>query len=65
MNGFEFLKKYSEEFDDCSILITMITSSLHDKDKEQAMSYEFVKDFFMKPLTADGVKKLAEYVKKT
>ncbi len=60
MNGFEFLEAYSEKYGHEHIILTMLTSSTQAKDKEKAMAYECVTDFFLKPLTEDDLKKVSE-----
>lgn len=64
MNGLEFLEKYSRDYENDPIVVTMLTSSIHDKDKEQAQAYSCVKDFFMKPLKPEDVATLSSYVEK-
>jgi len=49
MNGLEFLEKYSEH-DDHSTVVAMLTSSDQNEDKDTAMSYPFVKKYFVKIL---------------
>ena len=65
MNGLEFLEEYSKNYKDDPIIITMLTSSIHDKDKEQALAYDCVRDFFMKPLAHENIKKLYTYLEES
>ena len=55
MTGFEFLQEAFSELgeDFAKLIVVMLTTSLADKDREQAEQYEVVKAFFNKPLTAD------------
>ena len=62
-NGFEVLEeiKKSIEEDEGSascMIILMFSSSTHAADKTEAFSYDFVKDYIVKPLTVDRVKEV-------
>ena len=62
MNGFEFLdeyKKISPKLRKDQIII-MVTTSLLDDDRDNALSYESVHDFVHKPLTEVFLKNLVE-----
>jgi len=59
MNGFEFLAQYAVEFDRHVPVVAMLTSSIHDHDREVALRYAFVNVCFQKPLTADHLAQLA------
>lgn len=60
MNGFEFLDRYAEEFEQHAPVVAMLTSSHLGKDRERAMQYSFVKSYFEKPLQADHLRIMAE-----
>lgn len=62
MNGFEFLEAYSKQFKNEHIIIVMLTSSTHTNDKEKALAYSCVKDYFVKPITTDDLKKLSSMI---
>ncbi|WP_109830103.1 response regulator [Reichenbachiella versicolor] len=57
MNGFEFLEGYHDL--DESIIeyskIFMLTTSFLEKDRERALSFSNVEDFFNKPLTEQNL----------
>lgn len=53
MNGFEFLSGFSGVREDAPVLfkssiIMMFTSSGNDRDRERALSFDFVKDYLVK-----------------
>ncbi|MCJ8053275.1 response regulator [Shinella curvata] len=60
MNGFEFLDRYAEEFEQHAPVVAMLTSSHLGKDRERAMQYSFVKSYFEKPLQSDHLRIMAE-----
>lgn len=60
MNGFEFLDRYAEEFEEHAPVVAMLTSSHLGKDRERALQYSFVKSYFEKPLKADHLRVMAE-----
>lgn len=53
MNGFEFLDRYATDFTTHAPVVAMLTSSHLGSDRERAMAYYFVKNYFEKPLTAE------------
>ena len=65
MNGFEFLDSYSKQFKGEHAIIVMLTSSTHTDDKERALAYQYVRDYFIKPITAEDLQKLSAIVKKS
>ena len=58
MDGFEFLDKYEKLPPDmhASILVVMLTSSLHERDKKRAEIYKSLKGFLHKPLTEEDMR---------
>lgn len=52
MNGFEFLDSYLKMYseDTSHTIVAMLTSSSQEADRERAMDYECVRDFFIKPI---------------
>ena len=55
MSGFEFLEGFGKLPPEVTekVKIIMLTSSLHDSDKELALKYKNVVDFLNKPITKD------------
>ena len=56
MNGFEFLEAYAdlpEEFK-ASIVVCMLTSSLHQKDQDKASGFSDLNNFINKPLDKEA-----------
>ena len=47
MNGLEFLEQYSQRENQTTV-VAMLTSSDQPSDKETALSYSCVKDYFLK-----------------
>ena len=60
MNGHEFLEAYSENSARDIPVVVMLTSSDQERDKEQAVSYGCVKDYFVKPIDKDRLRALLE-----
>ena len=60
MNGWEFLEEYTKLPTEMrgKIVVTMLTTSITESDKEKARKYEFINDFFYKPLTKQDFEKL-------
>lgn len=59
MNGFQFLKEYKKL--PCGLRkksIVMLTSSVQEQDKTDALSDEYVMSFISKPLNRDALKQL-------
>lgn len=59
MNGHEFLEIYSRQENRSSIII-MLTTSDHDKDREQSGAYDCVKQYINKPLEVTHFEAIAE-----
>lgn len=53
MNGFEFLDRYAADFTNHAPVVARLTSSHLSRDRERAMAYYFVKNYFEKPLTGE------------
>ncbi|SFC91461.1 CheY chemotaxis protein or a CheY-like REC (receiver) domain [Flexibacter flexilis DSM 6793] len=55
MNGWDFLdvyqKKFSQQWDETSVY--MLSSSVSEADRQKALSYECVSDYYSKPITAE------------
>ena len=62
MNGFEFLEHYTREFETHAPVVAMLTSSHHAADRERALRYDFVKNYFEKPLTPENLKAMAAFL---
>ena len=65
MNGFEFVTKYEEEFrkESPHLHVVMLTNSVLASEKQLALSYESISDFWNKPLSPVKLKKLMESLK--
>lgn len=54
MNGFEFLKEYTDnQKTNDSTIIIMLTSSIQDDDEKNCLQYPQVKSFISKPLSKE------------
>ncbi len=62
MDGFEVLEAIREEFEQTNpfVFVTMYTPSSRVQDREDAMKYPFVKDYLVKPIAAEKIKRLLE-----
>jgi CheY-like chemotaxis protein len=60
MSGFEFLDKFTILPDDIreKYKVYVLSSSIHEEDKERVKSYSVVKDYLVKPFTRSVVKLL-------
>ena len=63
MNGWQFLDALIKLPVKRKPLIFIITSSIDQKDKEKAESYEIVKEFLVKPLSENNLKRIFEEYK--
>ena len=55
MNGHEFLEAYAKRNPSKIPVVAMLTSSDQQRDRQNAMSYSFVKDYILKPLEAKHI----------
>lgn len=62
MGGVEFLSEFQPRHGDKGIVVVMLTSSVHDRDREAAMSHDCLSGFFTKPLDRDDLEKLRTLV---
>lgn len=62
MNGHQFLTEYSKQCNGKVPIVIMLTSSSQENDKHSSMKYEFVRDYFVKPITRENVKRLSEII---
>jgi len=55
MNGFEFMEKYKTLDEDlkATIVVVMLTSSLHEADQERASQLDDLRSFMHKPLSKE------------
>lgn len=60
MNGWQFLDAFAKLPVICKPLIFIITSSIDQEDRDRAMRYNIVKEFLVKPLSENRLKKLFE-----
>lgn len=60
LSGLEVLEslKTALNAEDQIFVVTMYTSSNHAVDRESSMSYDFVRDYMIKPITADRLEQL-------
>ncbi len=60
MDGISFLQEFQSRFPEYKDFteVIILTSSIRKKDKEGAFRYECVKDYIIKPVPEDLVKKL-------
>ncbi|HEX2977055.1 MAG TPA: response regulator [Bacteroidales bacterium] len=65
MSGFEFRNLYESEFMEHNpgSKIIMLTNSVVDEDREEAMKYDSVLDFWSKPLSIPKMKELLRTMK--
>lgn len=65
MSGFEFINLYESEFMEHNpgSKIIMLTNSVVDEDREEAMKYDSVLDFWSKPLSIPKMKELLRTMK--
>ncbi len=61
MDGFEFLEAYNQ-LADRSAVVAMVSSSEDGRDRDRCEQYEFVVDYFVKPLDVEAVNKLERLV---
>jgi CheY-like chemotaxis protein len=61
INGFELLRRLTPAISDKENLqLYMVSSSLFESDKEQAMAFPFVKGYREKPLSKTDIKEILE-----
>ena len=65
MNGHDFLEAYAKQHDGKIPVVAMLTSSDQQSDKTRSMAYDFVKDYFIKPVDRTNISMLADIVKQS
>lgn len=62
MNGFEFLEAYQHipEENKASVIMAMLTTSLHQKDRERASQFINLDSYLTKPLDKDQLMQVIE-----
>jgi len=62
MNGFEFLAAYEQLADSkkASVIMAMLTTSLHEKDREKASKFINLDSYMSKPLEKEQLMKVIE-----
>ncbi|WDQ19097.1 response regulator [Rhodopirellula sp. P2] len=60
MNGHEFLQEYSQTDPGNLPVVAMLTSSEESRDRDPAMRYPFVMDYFVKPLTGEHIQHIKQ-----
>jgi CheY-like chemotaxis protein len=65
MDGFEYVTRYEEQFrkDSPHLHVVMLTNSVLTSERQLAMSYESISDFWNKPLSPVKLKSLMESLK--
>jgi CheY-like chemotaxis protein len=65
MDGFDYVTKYEEMYrkDSPHTHVVMLTNSVLSSEKQLALSYESISDFWNKPLSPLKLKKLMESLK--
>lgn len=58
MNGHEFLAAYAEIHPGVIPIVAMLTSSDQQRDRQDALKYDFVKDYLLKPLSVEDIPRL-------
>ncbi|SDZ17546.1 Response regulator receiver domain-containing protein [Rhodonellum ikkaensis] len=58
MNGWDFLSKYIEVFQERNDKIVMLSSSIDFQDRQKAKLFSCVNGFIEKPLTPEKIKKI-------
>jgi CheY-like chemotaxis protein len=55
MDGFEFIRHYEQKFlpEHQNTQLFMLTSSIREEDRQRAMGFKSVQEFYSKPLTKD------------
>lgn len=62
MDGHEFLVEFAKEHNGNMPIVAILTSSDQEEDKSRSMSYKFVKDYFIKPISIENISKLTDIV---
>lgn len=62
MNGFEFLEAYEDlpESNKASVIMAMLTTSLHEKDRDKASKFINLDSYMSKPLEKDQLMKVID-----
>jgi CheY-like chemotaxis protein len=65
MNGFDYVTRYEEKYRQSSphTHVVMLTNSVLSSERQMALSYESISDFWNKPLSPVKLKKLMESLK--
>lgn len=58
MNGHEFLAEYAKFSPSEIPVVAMLTSSDQQQDRVNALSYDFVKDYLLKPIRKEDIERL-------
>lgn len=61
MNGWEFLEEVSREFNQLSIAVHILSSSVDPEDRKTASNFSVVKSFISKPLSKEKVENNINY----
>lgn len=60
MNGHEFLAEYEKIATSEIPVVAMLTSSDQRRDRDNAMSYPFVRDYILKPIRKEHIERLKD-----
>ncbi|TNF39121.1 MAG: response regulator [Cytophagales bacterium] len=60
LSGWELLDQLESQITQADVKVIMVTSSLDKKDREKANNYDFVIDFWEKPLDDQNISELKE-----
>lgn len=63
MDGWQFLEEISERFSASNIHVVMVSSSVYGSDRARASTYKPVLNFMEKPLSADALQRVKEFIK--
>ena len=61
MDGHEFLEVYQTQAYQSSV-VAMLSTSDQERDKERCMAYQFVREYIVKPLEADDIRRIEEHM---
>ena len=65
MDGHEFLQEIAKSPAMEKPPVIMLTSSAHEDDKRSALSFDFVRDYWLKPMREENYPSLKKYLEKT
>ena len=60
IDGWQFMNEFIKFVDKNAMTIYMVSSSIDPRDRDLALQYEEIKDFIVKPVTIESLKKLMD-----